>query len=589
MNALKNYCYLLSTIISLLLLSESGLAQDSDVADIILHHGVVEVVDDSFSVADAVAIRGNKIVFVGNNAEVMKFSSATTKIIDLKGAIVFPGINDTHLHALPTGEAMQGLVLRDMSLQQIRAALATAVKTSPPGKLIRGIGWEERSLGRMPTKKDLDDLSPNNPVLLTEMSHHQVLLNTAALKLAGLHENSEDENGVIFLRMEGSHELSGVVVEGYTLINSKVPQPTLEERKSAIKAAISLINSQGVTSYTEPGLTPDEFKAYQALQRDGELNARATIHLWGGSSLEAAGNMLATLPPGLSAKGDGTTEGLLTLRGIKLLLDGVPPAKTAATLDDYACCKGVKGTLTFDGATEGGKAVEIKRTIIGLDKQGYQIAFHSTGDRAARIAVEALISAAQENSTAHPGSALNPLRHYMIHADRVSDEDVVKMGKWQIGLSTNPIISFYAAPTVRKIWGDYYGAKHMAIKPFINSGTLVTLGTDSPVVPTDWKAGLQYAVTRVAIDGQPNGPEYAISIDQALAAHTRVAAYQDHQEDTKGTVEVGKVADLAVFDRDFRTVPSEEIGKVKALLTMVDGRIVYAAPEVVTHRVSSPE
>ncbi len=157
------------------------------------------------------------------------------------------------------------------------------------------------------------------------------------------------------------------------------------------------------------------------------------------------------------------------------------------------------------------------------------------------------------------------------------------MGRWQIGLSTNPLIAYYAAAAVRSIWGDHHGQNHMAIKSFLDAGTWVALGTDSPVVPADWKSGLQFAITRVGIDREPNGPEYAINIMDGLAAHTRAAAYQDHQENIKGTIEVGKFADLAVFDQNFRRIPPETFSEVNTLLTIVNGQIVFDTFQSIAH------
>jgi len=304
---------------------------------------------------------------------------------------------------------------------------------------------------------------------------------------------------------------------------------------------------------------------------------RATLHLRPGSNL---GQIQASLEGfGDTLKHKGTTSGMLTLRGIKMQIDGAPPGRTALMFDDYACCPGVKGLMTIDGDTEKKQIEEFNRSIQWLHDQGYQIGIHADGDRDAHIAIAALVNAIRnEPAGRHLTGEKNPLRHYLIHGDLVADGDIGRMAQWDIGLSIQPVITYHAGHLLLDLWGPERGERHMATGLFVKAGIWTSLSTDSPIVPADWKRNFEYTVLREnkATPRKVNGlPEYRISVREAIIAHTLTGAYQDFQEDVKGSLEPGKYADLVVIDQDILSIDPEAIGEVKTLMTLIGGKIVY--------------
>lgn len=553
-------------------LSEEG---SPTVPDMILHNGNIVTVDQGFSRAQALAITGDKLVAVGSNEEIARLKGSGTRIIDLKGATVIPGINDSHLHLLEFGMTLSQIDLRGKNIDQIKASLAERVAQSKPGEVIRGEGWSEDDIGRMPTREDIDSLSPDNPVVFDDMTRHALWVNSRMLELAGIDKDTADPVGIRLEREPDSSEPTGVIHEGASLILPHIPELSVEAKKQAIVDGIALLNQQGVTSITEPGIKPEDAAIYEMLADEGKLAARVNVHLGGGRSLQQAQKSVAAYAG--KSKNRGTTHNLMTLRGVKLFMDGAPPGRTAATFDDYACCPGEKGLLLYQGETEEQQREEVFKSIEWLHREGYQLGVHATGDRSANIAVEGLIRA-MKNFPVDPDSPRsNVLRHYVIHGDMVRDEDIARMAEWQIGLSTQPLITHYAGHVLQELWGAEKGARHMATDLFLKAGVWASLSTDGPVVPPDWKQNIEYSVLRESefLPDQVNGPQYRISIEDAIIAHTRTPAYQDFQEDLKGSIEPGKFADLVVLDQDIMTIEPRHISDVKTLMTIVGGEVVY--------------
>lgn len=543
--------------------------------DIILHNGHILTVDRDFSTAQALAISGDKLVSVGSNEEITPLKGANTRVIDLKGATVIPGINDSHLHLLELGMTISQIDLRGKGIGEIKDSLAKRVAQSKPGEVIRGEGWTKDSIGRMPTREDIDSLSPHNPVVFDDMTRHALWVNSKMLELAGITRETEDPVGIRLERDPVSGEPTGVLHEGADLILPHIPVLSDAAKKQAIVDAIEVLNRQGVTSITEPGVKPEDAAIYEQLADEGKLSARVNVHIGGGRSLQQAKKGVAAYAE--KSKNRGTTQNLMTLRGVKLFMDGAPPGRTAATFDDYACCPGEKGLLLYQGETEEQQREEVFNSIEWLHREGYQLGVHATGDRSADIAIEGLIRAMEQFPVNPAAPKSNALRHYLIHGDMVKDEDIERMAEWNIGLSTQPLITHYAGHVLQELWGPDKGARHMATSLFLKAGVWASISTDGPVVPPDWKQNLEYAVLRESefLPDRVNGPQYRISIEDALIAHTRTPAYQDFQEDVKGTIEPGKFADLVVLDQDILTIDPDRISDIKTLMTIVGGRVVY--------------
>ncbi len=546
--------------------------------DLILYNGHIVTVDENFSEAQALAIAGDKLAAVGTDEEVVILASKNTRMIDLKGATVLPGINDAHIHLAWWGLSLSQVDLRGKNIEEIQASLVEAVAQIQPGEVIRGVGWSEGSIGRMPTKEDLDKFTPDNPVVFEEMGH-ALWVNSKMLELAGITNDAIEPAGVKFERDSATGELTGVFHEADRLIFAHIPKISDAKRKRAIVDAIEVLNRQGVTSVTDPGVAPDGIALYEELADAGRLSVRVSVHLRAGRSLLEAQKAVTNYVN--ESKNRGTTNNLLTLRGIKIFMDGAPPGRTALMFDDYSCCPGEKGLLLYQGENEEQQIEEIFKSIEWLHRQGYQIGIHADGDRSASIAIAALIRV-MDNYPGDPDAPkTNDLRHYLIHGDLIRDEDIALMAQWHIGLAIQPVITFRAGHLLLDLWGQDRGARHMATGLFIRAGVWTSLSTDAPIVPPNWKQNIEYAVLREnkSSPGKVNGPQYRISVKDGIIAHTITPAYQDFQENIKGSIEEGKLADLVVIDEDILAIDPHRISDINTLMTIVGGDIVYQNSE----------
>ena len=549
----------------------------SEPADLILHNGNVITVDPDFSRAKAIAITGDTLTAVGDDESVLQLKGDGTRIVDLDGATVLPGINDAHIHLAWWGLARKWVDLRDKNIEQIQASLRERVAQLQPGEAIRGVGWSEGSLGRMPTREDLDVVAPDNPVAFEEMGH-ALWVNSAMLELAEVTDETKAPMGAKFDRDPDTGALTGVFHEVNELILPHIPESSDEEKKKAIVDAIEALNRQGVTSVTEPGAEPAKVALYEQLADAGSLSARVGVHLKSGRSLAEAQQAVVDYKDRI--KGKGTTNNLMTLRGVKLYMDGAPPGRTALMFEDYNCCPGERGLLVFKGETEEEQIQEIYDTIEWLHRQGFQLALHVDGDRAAHIAIAGLMRAMKAYPPGPEADTPNHLRHYLIHGDLVTDEDVALMAEWQIGLATQPLITYSAGNLLLELWGQQRGERHMATGLFVRAGVSTSISSDAPIVEPDWKQNIEYAVLREnkSSPGKVNGPQYRATVKEAIIAHTIAPARQDFQADIKGSIEVGKLADLVVIDDDILSVDPQAISDIDTLMTILGGRILFEDP-----------
>jgi predicted amidohydrolase YtcJ len=542
--------------------------------DLILYNGHIVTVDENFSETQALAIAGDKLAAVGRDEEIVKLGSKSTRMIDLRGATVLPGINDAHIHLAWWGLSLSQIDLRGKNIEEIQASLVERVTQIRPGEVIRGVGWSEGSIGRMPTKEDLDKLTPDNPVVFEEMGH-ALWVNSKMLELAGISNDAMEPAGAKFERDSATGDLTGVFHEVDHLIFAHIPKISDARRKRAIVDAIEVLNRQGVTSVTDPGVALDGIALYEELAGAGSLSARVSAHLRAGRSLLEAQKVVTNYAD--KSTNRGTTNNLLTLRGIKLFMDGAPPGHTALMFDDYSCCPGEKGLLLYQGENEEQQIEEIFSSIEWLHRQGYQMGIHADGDRSASIAIAGLIQAMVKYPVDPNAPKTNGLRHYLIHGDLIRDDDIALMAEWHIGLAIQPVITFSAGHLLLDIWGQDRGARHMATGLFIRAGVWTSLSTDAPIVPPDWKQNIEFAVLRENkfSPDKVNGPNYRISVKDGIIAHTITPAYQDFQEDIKGSIEEGKLADLVVIDEDILSIDPHRISDIDTLMTIVGGNIVY--------------
>ena len=541
--------------------------------DLVIFNGNVITVDDDFSIAEAVAIKDTRILGVGSNSDMKKLSGDNTRLLDLKGATVLPGINDAHCHLSGFGLERPPMVV-DLgypsvkSLVDMQAATAAKAAEVGPGKWISGWGWDRGFLEEIegkpetwPTRFDIDPVSPDNPVAYTDFSGHVCLVNSKALAMARIDRNTPNpDNGVI--QMDASGEPTGILFEKATsLVRQLIPPPTEAERKTGILNAMMELNSLGITCVTEPGLSADQIRIYTDLYNQGKFTLRVNCMIMGGPSLEAVKNIL---------KNVGTSTGFgnewLRISGFKLFADGIPPSKTAFMYEDYI--GGGHGRLLVDGNTDEERYDMLITMIKYANVRGFQVGIHVTGDRGIDACVDGYIAALAER----PWDA----RHYIIHTDYVTPQCIERMAKNNVGANVQSAIKWTIGNLMTGITGENRAAYHWPLKSLFNGGVRVTNSSDASVTYPDWRQGIESAVLRKdKATGRVIGADQCITVEQAIRSYTINGAWQDHQDSVRGSIEIGKLADFTIIGGAILTIDPNKIHEIPVLCTMVGGKTVY--------------
>ncbi|MFI6374245.1 amidohydrolase [Streptomyces sp. NPDC050546] len=556
---------------------------------LVLTGGQVLTVDAGFTVAEGVAVRGRDILAVGSDAEMRALAGPGTRIVELGGRTVLPGINDSHLHGAAYGMTNPPFAI-DVghpavgSLADIARAVARAARDAPDGEWIVGLGWDPGYLaecladpGRFPHRRDLDEVAPHHPVCLTDFSSHMVWANSEALRRCGIDaDTASPPGGVIDHDPDGRP--TGILREAAgRLVQAELPAPTVAQRRQAIQGVIRELHARGITSYTEPGLGPggtgtlfgglstDNWRAYAELAAEGALEARVSVLL---------------LPAPMGGSADDVREGLAELRrpesadprllraiGVKVFGDGVPPNRTAWMNEPYP--EGGHGALCVHGDTPALQADELREMIRVAHEAGFQLGVHVTGDRAIDTVVDAFVAA----NTAAPRP---DARHYVIHGDFISPGSLAKLAAHGYGVNMNPAIKWTISDLMDEVVGPERSAYQWPVRSALDAGVRVCASSDAPITEPDWRQGVASMMLRESkASGRPSGPEQCVPLADALRAYTATAAWQDFADDWKGTVEPGRAADLCVLDRPLLDLDPHEITEVRVDLTVFDGRVVF--------------
>ncbi len=541
--------------------------------DLVIYNAKVITIDNDFTIAEALAIKDDRIFGVGSDSDMKTIAGNNTELLDLRGATVLPGINDAHCHLNGFGLERPPLIV-DLgypaikSLADMKKATAAKVAVTGSGKWITGWGWDrgflEELKGRSdawPTRYDVDPVSPDNPIVYIDFSGHVCLANSVALKIAGIDNSTPDpDNGIIQRNVNG--EPTGILFEtAAALVRQFVPSPTEEDRKNGIINAMAELNSLGITCVTEPGLSADLIRIYTDLYNEGKFTLRVNCMLQGGPSLEFVKNVVNNV---------GTCTGFgndwLRISGFKMFADGIPPSKTAFMYEDYI--GGGHGQLLIDGNTDEERYNMLISMIKYVNARNFQIGIHVTGDRGIDACVDGYIAALQD----HPWNA----RHYIIHTDYVTPECIERMAKNQIGANVQSAIKWTIGNLMTGITGAKRAAYHWPLKSLFDAGVRVSNSSDASVTYPDWRQGVESAVLRKdKATGKVIGEDQCITVEQAIRSYTINGAWQDHQDHVRGSIEMGKLADLTIIKDDILTIDPDKIHEIPVLYTIVGGKTVY--------------
>jgi len=517
----------------------------------------------------AIAIRQGVILEVGDAARVRALQGPATRVVDLKGATVVPGLHDLHVHAIGSGEQrLQCRFAQGSSAQVIATTLAACVAGRKPGEWITGGQWDAASVGEAVLDREfLDRVAPDNPVALNDISMHAVWLNTAALKRAGITRDTQTPpGGVIERRPDG--EPTGVLREGArSLMAGTIPPPSIESQAEAIQWAQRQMLQHGVTSFTDAGVNLDGLKAFALLADRGELKQRVRGCL--------AWRMIvgATSGAELVARRNLYARERFRPDCIKIGLDGVPTeGHTAAMLEPYADAQGdparARGMLMVP-------AEELQRAVIDFDARGLTVKMHAAGDAAVRAGLDAIAAARRANG-------YTGVFHNVSHNSFISREDLARAASIQATFEMSPYIWYQnpIIPAIARAVGPERMKRWTPVREAIDSGALVVPGSDWAVVPSvnPWIA-IETLVTRLPPGGQgePLGEAERITLEEALRLFTINGARQMGHADRTGRIEKGLLADLVVIDRNPFEMPVTEIHRIKVLQTIINGEVVYEA------------
>jgi predicted amidohydrolase YtcJ len=570
-----------------------GLPSEETKADLVITNAKVITVDKDFTIRQAVAVKDGKITAVGTDDDVKPFIDGNTRVLDLKGKPVLPGINECHMHAPFFGATRPPLSL-DLtypavkSIPELVAALERKVAETPAGEWIRGFGWDQGSLeecksdpSKLPRKGDLDAVSPSHPVAFTDFSCHTLLVNSKALELAGVTKDTPDPPSGEMERDENG-EPTGILKEpgAQALVSTHVPLLSREEKKTALLTALSHLNANGVTSFTDAAIGPggetflygvmsaDFVDLYRELLEEGKLTARVTALLllgdYGALTYEDLENGLKTFKVPMD-----TDRAWLQFPGVKIFADGIPLTYTSWMNADYVSGKAGHGRSVIPGETDQEQWDSLVDMIKLVHRYDYQIGLHATGDRAIDAAVDGFVQAFKEKGGGDP-------RHYIIHGDFISAAKARILAEHNCGIAMQPFISVMIADFQPAVVGETLAAYEWPTRTVLDAGLNLTSSSDAPVTYPNWRMGVQAAVLREGlVSGKVSGPEECITVEEAIRTYTINGAWQDHMEDVKGSIEVGKFADFCVIGEDILTLDPHKIGEIPVLMTIVGGKIVF--------------
>ncbi len=558
---------------------------------LILTNGKVFAADARGTLAEAVAVDGERIVAVGTSRDIAaRFESKQT--VDLRGRLVTPGFNDAHIHFLGGGLSLLRVnLVGAKTLAEAKARVAARVRELPPGAWVTGRGWDHTLWGgEWPTKRDLDEVAPANPVILQRVDGHVSWANTLALQKGGVTRATRDPQGGEILR-DPSGEPTGILKEtAGGLVTRAVPEPTRAEKLEALSRALAEARRYGITSVQDSISGYETLALYRELLTQGKLTVRVSEWLDFTQPVEVLKRQRAEFE---ALKVDPLRIRVNTLKGY---VDGTLGSRTAAMLAPFSDDPHNSGIPRMEPE-------QLTRMTVERVQAGFQITFHAIGDRANRMALDAF-AAAQSGSMSvaaggpsHLGrlevsgvtAALRdpadgrvkdapPFRNRIEHAQVVAPTDFARFRDLGVIASMQPSHAISDKRWAQERLGEYRVLGAYSWHTFMAHGVHVPFGTDWPVEPISPYLGLYAAVTRQSTEGDPAGgwwPEERLSIEDAIRNYTAESAYASFEEREKGRVAAGMLADLVVHSKDLLAVAPQEILQTEADLTVFAGRVVY--------------
>ena len=543
-------------------------AAGAGAADLVLRNGAVYTVDAARSWAQAVAVKDGKIVFVGTDADLGDRIGAATQVVDLKGRMLMPGMQDAHIHPISGGiEASACDLNGKRSAEEYLATIKAYADAHPDEPWILGGGWLMSAFGpgAMPAKELLDAVVSDRPVYLTSTDGHTTWVNSKALEIAGITRETPDPADGRIDRDPKTGEAIGSLQEGAgDLVGRHVPPWSREKRIEGLRYSQKMLNAYGITAVQDASVREPDLEAYAALDAQGGLSLKAVVSQWWerDKGLEQISAMEA-----LRSK---YTHGRVRATAVKMMQDGVMENYTAVMTEPYHLHGSPTGIPMIDPQL-------LKQAVAQLDAKGFQVHFHAIGDGAIRQCLDAVQSARETNG--YSGQ-----RHHLSHIQMINPVDLPRFRELGVVANFQPLWG-WADEYITKLTTPFIGEERTRwmypIAQMHASGAMIAFGSDWSVSTANPYDQIEVAVRR-ADPSIPDGavflPEQRIALPEAIAAFTIGSAHVNGMEQETGSIEVGKAADMVVLDRNLFAIDPREISETKALLTLLDGKPVHGDP-----------
>jgi hypothetical protein len=545
-----------SSLLSILIFAAT--VTSAQQAEIVLRNGVVWTGDDQHPRAEAVAVRDGLIAAVGSSANISRWVGSMTRVIDLHGKLLIPGFIDDHTHFMSGGFQMQNVDLRQAKSVQEFGELIGQRARKFPTRWITGGDWDHDAWegGQLPTKEQIDALTPTTPVFVNRYDGHMALANSYTLRLAGITKETKDPPGGSIVRDPKTGEPTGILKdEAMSMVFRIVPDPTEQEMIEAAKLALAEARKLGVTSIQDVSSAAD-VAVYRKLQEHGQLTARMTCRL-------PISMVEELIKQGLKVH---TGDAWVRTGSLKAFADGSLGSSTALFFEPYVSDPGTRGLAT-DIVLDG----RLERWALMADRAGIQLSIHAIGDSANSLVLDLFEKIVKSNPAWD--------RRFRIeHAQHIRPRDFERFARLGVIASVQP---YHAVDDGRWAEGRIGAERCKTTYPFrsfLDYKVSLSFGSDWTVAPLDPLLGIHAAVTRQTNDGKnPGGwyPEQKIRVEDALKAYTLTNAYAAFEEKEKGSIVAGKFADLVVLSENILALPPDGIRDVKVDLTMVGGTVVY--------------
>lgn len=554
------------------LIFSCGKIQMEHKADLVLRNGNVITLEDSLPNAQAIAIKDGKIIFVGSNQDVGKFISSTTNIIDLNGDLVLPGFNDSHAHFLGLGESLLNIDLRNAkNWKEVVSIVKAEAEKAKPGEWIIGRGWHQEkfnpapnpNVNGYPIHNELSKVTPNNPVMLSHASGHAIFVNKYAMKLAGISKQTKNPIGGTIVKDKDGNPI-GVFEENAENLIRKFYEDYLSKRnaeekfnhyKKIIKLAGDECLRKGITSCADAGLTFEEIDILKKLADENTLPVRLNVMI--GDSYE---KMKENLP---KYKLIGYGNNFLTVRSIKQYIDGALGSRGAWLLKPY-------NDLPSSTGSNVTSINDLKKVCELAIENGFQMRIHAIGDRGNREVLnlyETIFNKHKEKSD---------LRWCIEHAQHLSETDIPRFSKLSVIAVMQSVHCTSDMNFVPIRLGDERAKEGAYVwRKLIDNGTIISNGTDAPVEDINPIECFYSAITRKNKDGKEFYPEQKMTRVEAIKSYTINGAFTSFEEDIKGTLNKGKLADIVVLSKNILTCEENKIPDTKVRYTILNGKIVY--------------